>query len=120
VSSVPATTNLLLEIRDRTDESCPYLGTLLGLLALAEGVLRIAASGDNGATFDAFEMRDEQAAAAAEDGGLTIALGAIALSQQLVGSCAAASRPKKASEPAAPEASSFTSAEDDPWCDALV
>jgi hypothetical protein len=128
MSSVPATTDLLLEIRDRTDESCPYLGTLLGLVALAEGVLRIAAPKDGAAcgaeeeaTLDAVETSEDRRAQVAADAGLTIALGAVALSQHLVASCAAASRLEIAGEPATSEAVSAAGVMDDPWwCDALV
>lgn len=111
MSAFPST-DRLREIRDRTDESCPFLFTLLGLVAVAEGVLRAA---------DAREDREAGERGGGDpdgDDGLLVALGAVALAQRLSASCATSAR----SEPfaaVAPAVSTVAESED-VWCETLI
>jgi hypothetical protein len=113
--SAPPSTDRLRLVRERTDQSCPFLFTLLGLVAVAEEVLGAVGASDG--------RKDGEPGtndAHAED-GLMVALGAVALAQRLIGSCAAAVRPDDAADAAAMESRGTALAEsEDPWCQALI
>jgi hypothetical protein len=114
MSAFPST-DRLRQVRERTDESCPFLFTLLGLVAVAEGVLGAAGTSDG--RQNAEPCVDD---ANVED-GLMVALGAVALAQQLIGSCTAVVRRDGAAGTTAAEGSRSALAEsEDPWCGALI
>jgi hypothetical protein len=106
-------TDRLREIRDRTDESCPFLFTLLGMVAVAEGVLR-AADGSQS------EVDREEGNESSHTDGTLVALGAVALAQRLVASCLASARSERFTDMAAPDASSPAVRPEDVWYEALI
>ena len=113
MSPLPSTARLR-EIRDRTDENCPFLFTLLGLVAVAEGVLR-AADAREGGEADQRAGQDSNG-----DDGLLVALGAVALAQRLVAACESSARSELAGAAAVPDASNAAAESEEVWCETLT